>query len=313
MAAEANNNMTTPLAIAFTPNYFVPAATMLKSLLDASTGAFRVICLVTEPIPQRMQDKLARLGGERMSFDYIPLKGRMEGLYIDPRYTEAASFRLLLPELLPDLDTIVYLDCDIIVRQDIGALYRGIQLEDNYLAAVYEAPIEQQAERFRALGCNPHQYFNSGFLVMNLRQMRKEQVSARLLEACKVDYLEFPDQDALNQVCQGRVHPLPPVYNGIRTFFIPKYKPDFVRQYSEPLWDEVQKHGTIHYTGGKPWNIFSVRFADWWQTYEGLPPEIKEEWTPDPKMSLLWNWYRIRPFGWIIESLRNTKQKFNHR
>lgn len=47
----------TPLAIAFTPNYFVPAATMLKSLLDSSSDAdsYRVICLVTEDIPDRMK------------------------------------------------------------------------------------------------------------------------------------------------------------------------------------------------------------------------------------------------------------------
>ena len=81
----------TPLAIAFTPNYFVPAATMLRSLLDASTSSFEVICLVTEEIPTRMQDKLCRLGGGRLSFRYIPLKGRLEGIYTDPRYTEAVT------------------------------------------------------------------------------------------------------------------------------------------------------------------------------------------------------------------------------
>ena len=70
--------MTTPLAIAFTPNYFVPAATMLRSLLDASAeGQFEVICLVTEEIPARMQQKLIRLGGGRLNFRYIPLKGRL--------------------------------------------------------------------------------------------------------------------------------------------------------------------------------------------------------------------------------------------
>ena len=299
--------MTTPLAIAFTPNYFVPAATTLKSLLDASTGDFRVICLVTEEIPQRMQHKLTALGGGRLFFEYIPLKGRLEGLYIDPRYTEAASFRLLLPELLPELDSIVYLDCDIVVRQDIGALYRDIRLGENYLAVVFEAPIEQQAERFRALGCDPNRYFNSGFLVMNLAQMRAEKVSERLLEACRVPYLEFPDQDALNQVCQGRVLPLSPVYDSIRTFFIPKYKPDFVRQYSEALWDEVQRSGSIHYTGGKPWNLFTVRFADWWRAYDSLPEEIRAEWTPT-RMYRLWKIYRIPIFGGILDAMRTAKQ-----
>ena len=265
-----------PLAIAFTPNYFVPAATMLRSLLDASTGDFEVICLVTEEIPERMQEKLVRLGAGRLSFRFIPLKGRLEGIYTDPRYTEAASFRLLLPEILPEYDSLVYIDCDVIVRQDVGKLWRETDLGDNWL-------------------------------VMNLAQMRKEHVSERLLEACRVPYLEFPDQDALNQVCLGRVLQLSPVYNGIRTFFIPKYKPDFVRQYSEELWDEVQRNGTIHYTGGKPWDIFSVRFGDWWRTYECLPDEIKQEWKPSANTLLMWSFYRIRPIGTVVDFFRRIK------
>ena len=294
----------TPLAIAFTPNYFVPAATMLKSLLDSSSDAdsYRVICLVTEDIPDRMKDKLLRLGAGRLEFEYINLAGRLKDVYTDPRYTEAASFRLLLPEILPEYKSIVYIDCDVIVRQNIAQLYSGLDLKDNYLGGVYEAPIENQAERFMALGCNPREYFNSGFLVMNLEQMRKDRLTEKLLDACKVDYLEFPDQDALNQVCKGRVIALSPVYNGIRTFFLPQYKKDFVSQYSETLWKEVQKSGTIHYTGGKPWNLFTVKFGQWWKTYDSLPAEIKEEWTPVGRAPKIWRLYRIRPVQMVIDA-----------
>lgn len=305
---DKKKDMLTPLAIAFTPNYFVPAATMLRSLLDASSVEFEVVCLVTEEIPQRMQEKLVRMGAGRLRFRYIPMAGRLQGVYTDPRYTEAASFRLLLPEILPEYDSIVYIDCDVIVRQDIGRLWQGTDLGDNYLGVIFEAPIEQQAERFRALGCDPNRYFNSGFLLMNLAQMRAEKVSEKLLEACRVPYLEFPDQDALNQVCQGRVLPLSPVYNSIRTFFIPKYKPDFVRQYSKELWDEVQRHGTIHYTGGKPWNMFSVCFGEWWRTYEELPDSIKSEWKIPWKIRILSCIYLCPSGKFTIDSLRRFHQ-----
>lgn len=298
----------TPLAIAFTPNYFVPAAAMLRSLLDASTGDFDVICLVTEEIPERMQEKLLRLGEGRLCFRYLPLKGRLVGVYTDPRYTEAASFRLLLPELLPEYDKVVYIDCDVIVRQDIGRLYRETALGDNWLGVVFEAPIERQAERFRALGCDPMRYFNSGFLLMNLALMREEKVSEKLLEACRVPYLEFPDQDALNQVCQGHVLPLSPLYNGIRTFFIPKYRPDFERQYGRELWKEVQQKATVHYTGGKPWHLFTVQFAAWWKVYDALPYEIQAEWMPEAQVLRFWKWYR-GPLGRVIDWLRALKQR----
>jgi len=297
--------MSTPVAIAFTPNYFVPAATMLKSMLDASDKAetFKVICLVTEDIPERMKEKLLRLGNGRLEFEYINLGGRLKDVYTDEKYTEAASFRLLMPDILSEYKSIVYIDCDIIVRQDIARLYKGLYLGDNYLAVVFEAPVEGQAQRFEALGCNPSEYFNSGFLVMNLEQMRQDNITEKLLDACRVDYLEFPDQDALNQVCKDRVLPMSPIYNGIRTFFLPQYKKAFLKQYPKRLWRDVQKSGTIHYTGGKPWNLFTVKFGNWWKTYDSLPEEIKEEWTPDRHVHNIWKIYRIAPVRILVDTL----------
>lgn len=283
---------------------------MLKSLLDSSTGDFHVICLVTEDIPQRMQDKLVSMGEGRLEFEYINLGGRLADVYTDPRYSEAASFRLMLPELLPEQDKVLYIDCDVILRQDVARLYSETDLGDNWLGVVYEAPIEGQAARFEALGCNPREYFNSGFLLMNLEQMRREKVSEKLLDACRVDWLEFPDQDALNQVCQGHVVPLSPVYNSIRTFFLPQYKSDFIAQYeSEALWNEVQTCGNIHYTGGKPWNLFTVQFGQWWKTYDSLPSEVEDEWTPNSKVLRIWTVYRTSFGRFFIDSLQNIYRK----
>lgn len=304
----------TPIVIAFTPNYIVPAAVTLRSILDASPeGRFEVLCLVTEEIPQRQKDELEAMAGERMIFRYLPLAGRLEGYYIDPRYSEAASYRLLLPDLLPDVDKIIYIDCDIVVRQDLATLYSSAELGDNLIAAIYEAPIEGQAERWEALGCDSGKYFNSGFLIMNLQKMREEETSRKLLDTLKTDYLEFPDQDALNLVCQGRILPLSPVYNGIRTFFLPQYKKDFLAQYSsETLWDEVQTSGTIHYTGGKPWNLFTVKFAEWWRTYESLPEEISDEWNPNPRTLTIWKIYRTSAGRLCIDTLQKLYRRIKH-
>lgn len=311
----------TPVVIAFTPNYFIPAATMLKSLMDSSgtdrwaeedSLDFHIICLVSEDIPQRLQDKLAMMGEGRMEFEYINLGGRLKDTYIDPRYSEAASFRLLLPEILPEYDSVVYIDCDVIVRQDIARLYSETDLGDNYLAAVYEAPIEDQAGRIKALGCDPSAYLNSGFLIMNLKKMREDGIVGKFLDAARVPYLEFPDQDVLNQVCRGRVLPLSPLYNGIRTFFLPQYMDDFNQQYSPAQWYEVQDSGNIHYTGGKPWDLFTVKFGEWWGTYDSLPDEVKGEWTPNPKVLRIWKVYRTVIGGWCIDTARSVYRFLKH-
>lgn len=304
--------MIAPLVIAFTPNYLVPAAVTLRSILDATEDAadrYEVICLVSEEIPQRQKEMLERMVGTRMNFNYLQLKGALEGYYVDPRYSEAASYRLLLPELLPELNSVIYIDCDVVVRQNLAELYRETELGDNLLAAVHEAPIEKQSERWSALGCDPNRYFNSGFLLINLAQMRAEGTSAKLLEALKADYLEFPDQDALNVVCRGRVLPLSPVFNSIRTFFIPRYRKEFEAQYGDEMWDKVQNEGTIHYTGGKPWNLFTIQFGEWWRVYRTLPAEIKGEWHPSPRIKMLADIYLTKAGRWCIDAARSISRR----
>lgn len=301
-----------PIAVAFTPNYFVPAAVMLRSLLDSSSGDYHVICLLTEDLPLHMREKLERMDSARLEFEYRNLAGRIKDVPVDPRYTEAALFRLLLPDLLEEYDKVVYIDCDMIIRQDVAGLWAETSLGDNWLGAVFEAPIENQANRFRSLGCIPSEYFNSGFLLMNLKQMRTDGVVARFMEASKRENLEFPDQDVLNMVCRGRVLPLSPIYNSIRTFLLPQYKADFLAQYSLLQWKDVQNKGTIHYTGGKPWNLFTVKFGEWWRTYERLPEEIRDEWTPNPKAFRLWRIYRTAPGRWCVNAVQSVYRKIKY-
>lgn len=304
----------TPLVIAFTPNYFVPAAVTLRSIAQSSASSTRyeIICLVTEDIPERQKRLLERMFGDKMDFSYVNLSGRLHGAYVDPRYSEAASYRLLLPEILPEYDVVAYIDCDVIVRNDISELYHRTNLKNFLLAAVFEAPIESQAERWAAIGCDPGRYFNSGFLIMNLRKMREEKVTEQFMKALSVDYLEFPDQDVLNQVCRGRVFPLPPIYNGIRTFFLPQYKNEFLKHYLPQDWDEVQMHGTIHYTGGKPWNVFTVKFLDWWRCYDSLLAEVKSEWEINRKMLTLYRVYRTWLGQVMIDAARDLYRKIRY-
>lgn len=302
-----------PVVIAFTPNYFIPAATLVHSVLRCSRDNFEFICLASERIPSEQIRILEKIANGRASFRFPEITDFPDGVYIDPRYSIAAEYRLLLPEMEPGYEKVIYVDCDIIVNNDLGDLFRNINLGDNLLAAVYEAPIENQAGRWEALGCDSGKYFNSGFLIMNLEQMRREGTSSKLFDALKTDYLEFPDQDALNMVCKGRVLPLPPVYNSIRTFFLPQYKEDFLKQYSEKDWNDVQEHGTIHYTGGKPWNLVTVKFDRWWKEYDKLPEEAKRQWTPGRKLLILAALYKCEICRWMMDGVRDAVRKIRYR
>ncbi len=303
-----------PLVVAFTPNYFVPAATCLYSILEHSdtTASFHVICLLTEELPDNMKEALAQLDAQRLQVIYLNLEGQLGDIYVDERYTIAASYRLLLPEILPQYDKVLYIDCDVVVRNDLAKLYRETALEAHYLAAVFEASLDFQIPYLESIGCRPGEYINSGFLLMNLAKLRADNMVPKFLEAARTEGLQFPDQDVLNQLCKGRILGLPPYYNGIRTFFLPQYKADFLRYYSDADWQAVQQHGTMHYTGAKPWNAFTVAFQIWWQYYEQLPEAIKGTWKPNKRMYRLYKMSNTGIGRYCLDGLQQLVRRFKY-
>lgn len=279
-----------PLVVAFTQDYLLPASVMLLSVLLSSPdeATYEVVCLPNTPLSEKDLSTLRQVdgGSGRLQFRFLELGNKLDGVYVDSKYTAAANYRLIIADLLPDYDKAIYLDCDIIVRNDLSRLYNKINLSDKYIGAVAEASTDWQIKRMPK-GCTPGEYINSGFLVMNLELMRQDNISAKLIEALKVPYLEFPDQDALNIVMAGKILYLPPYYNGIRSFFLPAYKSIFLRYYSKEDWNKVAQYGTIHYTGEKPWRAYTNLFEEWWRMYWKLPDKLRGKYPINRKVEFM--------------------------
>ncbi|HFR3671720.1 TPA: glycosyltransferase [Streptococcus suis] len=124
--------------------------------------------------------------------------------------------RFLLPELLADLDRILYLDVDILVHGNLMELFQT-DLEEYELGAIVEADIFKYYQWYLdSLGFGPNDaYFSSGVLLMDLDKMRQNgttnQLIAIALEKAR-DY-KFPDQDILNTYYKGQFKQLSPSYN----------------------------------------------------------------------------------------------------
>lgn len=302
MERKDSSQFNIPIVMAFTPNYFVPASVCISSILQNSDkdDNFHIICLLEDTLPEDMKQKLQRLGAGRVQFSFLDMKGKLQNVYVGEKYTIAASYRLLLPTLLSDYDKIIYLDCDMIIRKNLAQFYRETEIGTDYLAGVYEATLDFQLTHMVAIGCTPGTYINSGFLLMNLAQMRGDNMVERFIKALQVDYLEFPDQDVLNVLCRGRIKGISPTYNGIRTFFLENYKPSFLKYYKEDEWQAIDLSGNVHYTGAKPWEAFTVKFDLWWTYYDHLPSEIKEHLQSNKNIYRLSRFYRYRAGRWLI-------------
>lgn len=295
----------TPLVLAFTHSYIVPALVCVRSVLESAgpKDKFRVICLVNGEVSDREQNIMKSLSEDRLVFSFINMETFSLDIDVDERFTIATYYRLLLPDILLEYDKVIYLDCDIVVRQNMAELYRNTIITPYYLAGVYEATLDFQEEYILSIGCELGKYFNAGFLVMNLAKMREENMVPLFLKYANNSALRFNDQDVLNQLCKDKFLPLSPVYNGIRTFFIEKYKDSFLRYYSEKEWDKVQQSATVHYTGAKPWNSFTVKFEVWWNHYLSLPLPIRKMMEIKPRLVLLGRFYQTGIGKGIMDGL----------
>ena len=205
------------VACAAKGDYVRHSAVMLRSVLLQSAPRPVRVHYLTDDAGER---ELPVLGEFVASLDGVlhPLvvaEDDVRGLPVQAEFTSAMWFRILLPDLLPDLQRVLYLDVDTLAMDDLGPLW-DTGLDGCYLAAVRNVFQHNHKHRPADLGLPPAQpYFNSGVLLMNLEEMRRRDATQRLRECALThgDGLEWPDQDALNLVLGSHRADLHPRWN----------------------------------------------------------------------------------------------------
>jgi len=126
---------------------------------------------------------------------------KMLGFHTREHISKTAYIKVEIPNLLPNIDKVLYLDGDIVANTDVFELEK-IDIEDYYLAAV----LDQNLVFSKDLGMNEDNYFNSGFMLMNLVKWRETGFTEKIYE-----YIKSPknkkntcDQDAINYAVNGR-------------------------------------------------------------------------------------------------------------
>ncbi|MBQ4135206.1 MAG: glycosyltransferase family 8 protein [Methanocorpusculum sp.] len=153
-----------------------------------------------------------------LEYHHVELPKWIEELPCLKKWTPGAMLRLYLPELLQDLDKIIYFDCDMIIRTSIDVLWNTNI--NKYLSACKDNSIpyfsRNRRKLYHKLGIDVDSYFCSGVLVMNLKRIRNEhpKFAENLLTYIKNNQnLPYPDQDLLNWFCEGNYDELDQKYN----------------------------------------------------------------------------------------------------
>lgn len=178
----------------------------------------------------------------------IPKESRqfIENINMDKaRLPIGTYFRIIVPEVLTDLDRVIYLDTDMVVNASLKPLWQT-PLEGNFIGACedslvfYHRRVNAESVLFGKQG---ERYFNAGMMLMDLKLMRQYSTSfySAQLALDTADVIKYADQDVQNLYFYGANKQIDLTYN---------YGLEYVQYTDRPL-SEV---AIIHYYGWKkPW------------------------------------------------------------
>lgn len=266
-----------PIAFAFDNNLVFPACVCLSSLLmHAKADTFYDIFILHSEEKALRTENLDKLPSfySNCRITYRTVDGTFDQAFEIRGITTAAYYRLLIPELIPEYDKIIYSDVDVIFRDDLSEIYQT-DIEDYYIAGVDSIAhlipdLKNYYEQVRH--CDSKGQIYSGNLIINSKKILKDNMIALFKEHIGEKY-KFQDMDILNIVCKGKIKYLPP------SFCLTTYINDFAVNNIDALkenWAEVDvryalEKGIVHYNGQKPWKGFCVNFDIWWEYYRKSP------------------------------------------
>jgi lipopolysaccharide biosynthesis glycosyltransferase len=205
------------VAVAADRRYLPHAAVSLRSLLLSTSDPSSIQPHLLHG-PELDRADIAALAGmvTELRSELVPLLidgDRVDGLPVNVRFPPAIWYRTFLPDLLPDADSVVYLDCDTVLFDDIAELVTT-DLQGCAVAAVDNVSLGHEADSARVGLDAATRYFNSGVLVLDLDQWRRDDLGTTVrAEARQRGWAPFPDQDALNVVLAHRRLSLPVRWN----------------------------------------------------------------------------------------------------
>jgi lipopolysaccharide biosynthesis glycosyltransferase len=263
MAEQAGSTRTVHVACCFDQKMELPFLVLASSLKRRLKGDRTVVlhAFHSDPIAHDLA-YFVELNSATFELRLRHIENRFHHVASWPSHLTAASLlRLRLPSVLDGVDRVIYLDCDLVVLNDITTLY-DTDLLDLPLAACLDFWLTG-APPFAPPGWDVGEwhkflrevvgladwktYFNAGVLVMDLNRFRNTgliQPAEEFLE--RTNYkTPFVDQEALNHVIDGAFVRLDSRWNVLAAL-----------GHSNP-W-------IIHYAGpNKPWSCEGRPIAFW--------------------------------------------------
>lgn len=184
------------------------------------------------------------------------------------RLSVETYYRFFIPELLPNVDKVLYLDCDMLCCNDFSDIF-NIDIENIPEAMVIDEKTKEISKYNRLDLDFSNDYFNAGVMYINLDYWRKNNETEKLLSFVtkNPELCVCHDQDAVNKLHEGKIQYMPLKYNCQRAFFryyfwvnpkkypVSLYTTDTIEKKRWPqIKDAIENPTFVHFSGcDNPW------------------------------------------------------------
>ncbi len=242
-------------------NYSRHCAAMLVSLFERNPGERFRVFFVCENVGKIDQEKLnVTVTQYGHTCRFLEIDGTIfEGVPLGAHIPVASYFKIIMAKVIPpDVEKVLYLDADLIVRKNIKALWE-VDVNDYLVAAVENLSLTANALVKSKLGLPEHaKYFNAGVLLVNAGKWREEGVFEQSLQYIRenLEKITWHDQDVLNVVAAGRWYAVDPTWNVQHNVFGKQGREKLCIPKQE--YDQLERDPSIvHFSGSgshKPWH-----------------------------------------------------------
>ena len=164
-------------------------------------------------------------------------------------------YRISIPELIDSsVKKAIYLDCDLIFKEDISKLWE-IDILEYFIAAVEAPKFNRHNDLQMPINSK---YFNSGVMLINLGKWRQYNISEKVRNFIinNSEKIINWDQDALNAILYNKWKEIPLKWNQPTNIFeIDENETNFSK---EEFMEAIENPSIIHYTtSSKPWHYIN--------------------------------------------------------
>lgn len=267
------------IAMVMDANYLLPTSvTMFSAIKNKNKETNYNFYIISQSFNVDICRKLRAFKSDSVKVNLIECRNLNLGELHNPAKNSycvaspAALLKFKIPDLIPNKDKVLYIDGDLIIREDLSSIFQ-IDLGECYAGVI---PDTGSLYSGNPIVRSYKTYFNSGVMLLNLRKLRNDNSSQKLFELkAKSRNEKLMDQNVFNEYLNNKTKLLPIIYNCLYINLVRsrnKYTIiEFNKRFStnfESLEELKQKAVIIHYSSkDKPWKYCNIPLADEWLNY----------------------------------------------